>query len=57
VDAFFLIGSVERIAERVEEIRAGGSLDRLLLTLMSPAGWEESAWSDLAGTLAKRVLK
>jgi alkanesulfonate monooxygenase SsuD/methylene tetrahydromethanopterin reductase-like flavin-dependent oxidoreductase (luciferase family) len=58
VDAFFLIGSVERVAERIEEVRASNMLDRLLVTLMTPSGWDGPAgWQETSAALAKRVLK
>jgi alkanesulfonate monooxygenase SsuD/methylene tetrahydromethanopterin reductase-like flavin-dependent oxidoreductase (luciferase family) len=58
VDAFFLTGSIEQIAERIEEVRASNTLDRLLLTLMTPAGWDgPSGWHETFAALGKRVLK
>jgi 5,10-methylenetetrahydromethanopterin reductase len=57
VDAFFLIGSVEKVSERIQEIGKGGRLDRILLTLMTPAGWDGPAgWQEAAAALSKRVL-
>jgi alkanesulfonate monooxygenase SsuD/methylene tetrahydromethanopterin reductase-like flavin-dependent oxidoreductase (luciferase family) len=58
VDAFFLIGSVEQVADRIEEVRASNTLDRLLLTLMTPAGWDgPSGWTETFAALSKRVIK
>lgn len=51
VDSFFLIGSVDEVAERIKQVAASGTLDRMLLTLMTPAGWLETATS-----LSRRVL-
>jgi 5,10-methylenetetrahydromethanopterin reductase len=57
VDAFFLIGPVEKVSERIQEIGKGGKLDRILLTLMTPAGWDGPAgWRETATALSKRVL-
>ncbi|MGE3983784.1 MAG: LLM class flavin-dependent oxidoreductase [Dehalococcoidia bacterium] len=51
VDAFFLVGSIDEVSERIKEIGAAGKLDRMIVTLMTPTGWEYTATA-----LAERVL-
>jgi 5,10-methylenetetrahydromethanopterin reductase len=43
VDAFFLIGPVEQVSERIQEVGAGGKLDRILLTLFGAPDWQGTA--------------
>jgi 5,10-methylenetetrahydromethanopterin reductase len=51
IGSLFLIGPVDKIAERIQDIGRSGTVDRLVLTASGPNGWEATATA-----IADRVL-